>query len=91
MELCNGDKCLRNDTLIVLCYALFCICFGLIVATLVVALDKRRNKRAKQGVEVAEVETYLYIHRYTHADTHTQNSPYDFFPVGESRLYWYLK
>ena len=58
MKLCNGEKCMTNDTLIVLCYALFCICFGLIVATLVVALDKRRSRKAKKsmtGVEGAEV------------------------------------
>merc|ERR1711942_225203 len=54
MELCNGDKCLRNDTLIVLCYALFCICFGLMVATLVVALDKRRNRKAKKSMTGVE-------------------------------------
>ena len=47
MELCNGERCLHKDTLIVVCYALFCICFGLTVAFVVVFLDKRRERKAK--------------------------------------------
>merc|ERR1711892_862427 len=56
-ELCNGDKCLHKDTLIVLCYALFCVCFGLIVASLVGVLDKRRNKKKKFSAGVEATET----------------------------------
>eukprot|EP00092_Neocalanus_flemingeri_P109147 GFUD01140250.1.p1 GENE.GFUD01140250.1~~GFUD01140250.1.p1 ORF type:complete len:130 (-),score=35.23 GFUD01140250.1:69-458(-) len=56
MQLCNGDKCLHSDTLIVLCYALGCICFGFVVALTVIFADKRREKRAKatKGVEASE-------------------------------------
>merc|ERR1739838_916425 len=56
MKLCNGTRCLHSDTLIVLCYALFCICFGFTVALLVIYADKRRSKRAKisEGDEAVE-------------------------------------
>merc|ERR1712215_25155 len=48
-ELCNTSRsrCLHSDTLIVLCYALFCICFGFVVALLVIFADKRREKNSK--------------------------------------------
>ena len=44
MELCANDHCLDNDTLIVLCYAAFCVVFGFIVALLVIFADKRRGQ-----------------------------------------------
>ena len=47
MELCSGDNCLDNDTLIVLCYAVFCVCFGFIVALLVMWADKSRSSKQK--------------------------------------------
>merc|ERR1712012_280760 len=52
MELCSGDNCLDNDTLIVLCYAVFCVCFGFIVALLVMWADKSRggNKSRSNSV-----------------------------------------
>ena len=66
MELCNGERCLHKDTLIVVCYALFCICFGLTVAFVVVFLDKRRERKAKAscGAEAMEVSS-LYPFRKT--------------------------
>jgi len=47
MELCANDHCLDNDTLIVLCYAAFCVVFGFIVALLVIFADKRRSHTSK--------------------------------------------
>ena len=54
---------MHKDTLIVLCYALFCVCFGLIVASLVGVLDKRRNKKKKfsAGVEATEVSIFPVV------------------------------
>ena len=50
MELCSGDNCLDNDTLIVLCYAVFCVCFGFIVALLVMWADKSRSSKQTDNI-----------------------------------------
>ena len=50
MELCSGDNCLDNDTLIVLCYAVFCVCFGFIVALLVMWADKSRSSKKTDNI-----------------------------------------
>ena len=45
MELCYPeDNCLTQDTIIVVLYAVFCICFGLVMALLVIMADKRKSK-----------------------------------------------
>ena len=45
IELCYPeDNCLTEDTIIVVLYAVFCICFGFIVALLVIWADKRKSK-----------------------------------------------
>lgn len=71
MELCSGDNCLDNDTLIVLCYAVFCVCFGFIVALLVILADKSRSSKKTdnspsnnaQNVEVEQyiIPTFIYL------------------------------
>ena len=46
MELCYPeDNCLTQDTIIVVLYAVFCICFGLVMALLVILADKRKSKK----------------------------------------------
>ena len=49
-----NNKCLSNDTLVVLCYALFCIGFGLIVAALVNFLDRKRSKKEKSEIDTSK-------------------------------------
>ena len=45
MELCYPeDNCLTQDTIIVILYAVFCICFGFVMALLVIMADKRKSK-----------------------------------------------
>ena len=45
IELCYPeDNCLTEDTIIVVLYGVFCICFGFIVALLVIWADKRKSK-----------------------------------------------
>ena len=45
MELCYPeDNCLTEDTIIVVLYAVFCICFGFVIAVLVIWADKRKSK-----------------------------------------------
>ena len=45
LELCYPeDNCLTQDTIIVILYAVFCICFGFVMALLVILADKRKSK-----------------------------------------------
>merc|ERR1712133_186393 len=51
MQLCSGsgenEKCLDNDTIIVLLYAAFCVVFGIVVALMVMWADRRRSGKTK--------------------------------------------
>jgi len=49
--MCSGsgenEKCLDNDTIIVLLYAVFCVVFGILVALMVMMADKMRSGKTR--------------------------------------------
>ena len=51
-------------------------------------MRERRREGEREGERGREHETETERERVRH--TYTQNSPYNFFPVGESCLYWYF-
>ena len=49
LEMCINAKCLGQDTIIVLLYAVFCVVFGFVTALLVMLADKMKGDREESG------------------------------------------
>ena len=49
LEMCINDKCIGQDTIIVLLYAVFCVVFGFVTALLVMLADKMKGDREESG------------------------------------------
>ena len=55
LEMCINAKCLGQDTIIVLLYAVFCVVFGFVTALLVMLADKMKGDREESEQASAEV------------------------------------
>ena len=47
LEMCINSKCIANDTVIVLLYAVFCVVFGFVTALLVRLADRMKGDRGE--------------------------------------------
>ena len=48
LEMCINNKCMDNDTIVVLLYAVFCVVFGFVTALLVMLADKMKGQRGEK-------------------------------------------
>lgn len=55
LEMCINDKCMGQDTVIVLLYAVFCVVFGFVTALLVMLADKMKGDREQSGQQSEQV------------------------------------
>ena len=55
LEMCINEKCMGQDTVIVLLYAVFCVIFGFVTALLVMLADKLKGDREESEQASAEV------------------------------------
>ena len=55
LEMCINEKCMGQDTVIVLLYAVFCVVFGFVTALLVMLADKMKGDRGESEQASAEV------------------------------------
>ena len=55
LEMCINDKCMGQDTVIVLLYAVFCVAFGFVTALLVMLADRLKGDREESEQASAEV------------------------------------
>ena len=54
LEMCIKEKCIDNDTVIVLLYAVFCVVFGFVTALLVRLADRMKGERGEAGTKSRE-------------------------------------
>ena len=54
LEMCIKEKCIDNDTVIVLLYAVFCVVFGFVTALLVRLADRMKGERGEGGTKSPE-------------------------------------
>ena len=55
LEMCINEKCMGQDTVIVLLYAVFCVVFGFVTALLVMLADKMKGDREQSGQQSEQV------------------------------------
>ena len=55
LEMCINEKCMGQDTVIVLLYAVFCVAFGFVTALLVMLADRLKGDREESEQASAEV------------------------------------
>ena len=55
LEMCINEKCMGQDTVIVLLYAVFCVVFGFVTALLVMLADKMKGDRGESEQASPEV------------------------------------
>ena len=54
LEMCINNKCMGQDTIIVLLYAVFCVVFGFVTALLVMLADRMKGDRGESGHQSEE-------------------------------------
>ena len=62
LEMCINDKCMGQDTIIVLLYAVFCVVFGFVTALLVMLADRMKGDREESEQASAEVRNEGNLH-----------------------------
>lgn len=63
LEMCINNKCVDNDTVIVLLYAMFCVVFGLVTAMLVRLADRMKGERGEPEPGQGNAEVRLISER----------------------------
>ena len=61
LEMCINDKCMGQDTIIVLLFAVFCVVFGFVTALLVMLADRMKGDRGESGRQSEEASAEVRI------------------------------